>query len=104
MALSRSGGQCVNSSKVDDSGLCQCDQSVQFDNDSPHVTDIGISTDIVEYSNEAIQCVRYDIATAPVEHSESQTSRAHKSKNIQVGGVNLRNKIIQTSMKNSLAV
>ena len=92
----------VNSDSMEDSGLC-CDDSLQCGSDHEVVIDIGVSTDY-ESSNKDIQCTSYDIVTAPVAFAETQTSRAHKSKCIQVGHPAQRDKSFQATVQKQCAL
>ena len=83
--MSNSYDKVFVNNNTGDSGIHNYDQCVQSDN--------------AEYRDSETQCTRYDICTSPVVSAETQTSRAHKSHNIQVDGFPLKDKSTQANVE-----
>ena len=100
--LESGANECVfTNNNMGDSGFSQRNQSLQYeDDDMPSTSHITVETTTDHcYEDKVIQCGRYDISTAPVHSVETQTSRAHKSRNIQIDLFPLKDKGTQSSVK-----
>ena len=95
----------VNRESNEDSGLCFDDSTYSMRCGSDHelMTDISVSTEH-NFNEKDIQCTSYDISTAPVAFAETQTSRAHKSKCVQVGHPAQRDKSFQATVQKQCAL